>query len=1098
MKLRTIAVLSVLVCLTGSVIAQQMIRTDHFYIYFTPGAENTARRVAEISEEVYPNLAAAFDAFDRVGKITVLIHDDSDFSNGFASYAQNRVEVWASDLEFELRGSSNWIRNVMTHELAHIFSLRAAMNRWFTYFQINFGRYNVNPDYVFSIPFYHLNVPSWYAEGIAQFEAEEQGNDAWDTHRDMLLRMAVLENDLLTYDEMGVFTKDGLHSEMIYNQGFALVNYIHDTYGKNKAEALTRSIGLFSFDQSIRKQLGVESEQLYFEWKQALFERYSLLARNHRIFPAPLNEALPDYWPVYDQFPDAIPQSEYTMPFYEGQMVIDGGFLDYYPVLAPDGRKVAYVSNENVDFALTELKLYNRESGEVEMLVKRVNSRISWTPDSKRLVYVKRKENFNDLFIYDLDSEKEHRISRYLRVKDPAVSPDGQTVAFVRNKDGSTNLGLVDIDGKNIRYLTRYNDGSQIYSPSWSPDGERIVFSIFRDHDRDIAMISVHSPAYTGPGNAPENTALIDPSNLHVLIHSIADERDPVWLPDGSGILFSSDRDGIFNLYTYYLASGRVYRNTSVIGGAFRPSISTDGGTVIYAGYHAANYNIYAIPTMTMGNPVDWDAVPRDYVNIYRGKSLRELYTLGKSANRLVLYEATPVISFSPNFVGNRFTINTMNLGLRFTIGDQFSENYFSGLALVGRPLKQSEYTEMNYTVSGFYQRRLPALWTQDRALAPHGYGFFNKRVIHDMDEVDYEDTYQEVNSYILQYADGTLDTLDNVLYQDVYRVTGKDQSRFDFSYWGGGMHLPINRYQEAGFQYMHSEYQWRLLRDLTIEGTEFFYYNNEELIDFRTPYRGQLEGVFLDAPFFRTNDYSFYWRYFKMKPTADAQINPRGVRLLSLQYNHMRSTVSDSLVYIESAVLGEDPLYVPALRKFPINMFLLNWIELIELPVRGHTLGLETLGIFMDQNIPSRDEVAGIDGYFPIRLYLGGLGTLSGYPYFTMNGSRLFTHRIKYTFPVFRNIGKQILHLYFDRLYGTLFLETGTVFNEKTDLHAFREADWLYDIGCELRMSVLHFYRIPATLYFRMAWPMEPVPEQNVERFDRRIYFGFRLGGSY
>ena len=666
------------------------------------------------------------------------------------------------------------------------------------------------------------------------------------------------------------------------------------------------------------------------------------------------------------------------------------------------------------------------------------------------------------------------------------------SIVFVKNEDGSTNLGLMDIDGKNIRYLTRYNDGSQIYSPSWSPDGAQIVFSIFRDHDRDIAMIPVHSMTYTGPGNEPENSALKDPAALQVLIHSVADERDPVWLPDGSGILFSSDRDGIFNLYTYYLASGKVYRNTSLIGGAFRPSVSRDGGTIIYAGYHAANYNIYAIPAMTMGNPENWGSVSRDYINIYRGKSLRELYTPGRAGTRLMLYNATPVISFSPNFVGNRFAINTMNLGLQFTLGDQFSHNYFSGLALVGRPLKQSEYTELNYTLSGYYQHRLPALWTQDRTLAPYGYGFFNKRVINDLDAVDYTDMIQEVNSYILQYTDGTLDTLDNVLYQDVYRVTGKDQSRYDFSHWGGGMSLPIDRYQEAGFQYMHSDYQWRLLRDLSISGTEYYYYNNVELAFLRTPYQGQLNGEFLNATFFKSNDYSVYWQYLKMKPTADAIINPRGVRLISLQVSHLQSTVSDSLVYVESAVLGEDPLYIP------INQFAFNWIELIELPLRGHTLGLETLGIFMDKKIPSREEVAGIDGYFPVRLYLGGLGTLSGYPYFTMNGSRLFTHRLKYTFPVFGNIGKQIQHLYFDRLYGTLFLETGTVFNERTDLHAFSKADWLYDIGCELRMSVLHFYRIPSTLYFRVAWPMESVPEEGVDRLDSRIYFGFRLGGSY
>ena len=100
----------------------------------------------------------------------------------------------------------------------------------------------------------------------------------------------------------------------------------------------------------------------------------------------------------------------------------------------------------------------------MKKLVERVRSRVSWTPDSKQLVYVRRKENFNDLFVYNLDKEKERRISRNLRAKDPAVSPDGSLIAFVRNQDGSTNLGLMNIDGTNIRYLTHYNDGTQIYA----------------------------------------------------------------------------------------------------------------------------------------------------------------------------------------------------------------------------------------------------------------------------------------------------------------------------------------------------------------------------------------------------------------------------------------------------------------------------------------------------------------------------------------------------------------------------------------------------------------------------------------------------------
>ena len=57
---------------------------------------------------------------------------------------------------------------------------------------------------------------------------------------------------------------------------------------------------------------------------------------------------------------------------------------------------------------------------------------------------------------------------------------------------------------------------------------------------------------------------------------------------------------------------------------------------------------------------------------------------------------------------------------------------------------------------------------------------------------------------------------------------------------------------------------------------------------------------------------------------------------------------------------------------------------------------------------------------------------------------------------------------------------------------------NWLQDFGFELRLFLNHFYRIPSTAYFHIAWPLEDLPTEGVEKYDKRIYFGLRLGGSY
>ncbi|MBN1782141.1 PD40 domain-containing protein [bacterium] len=1080
--------------------AQSVILTDHFHIFYYPGSENTARRVADVAEEVYTPLAAAFDAFDEVGRIYVQVHDETDFSNGYASYAQNKIEIWASDLEFELRGSHNWIRNVITHELAHIFSLKAARNKWFSYFQLNFGRYNVNPDYYFSLPMYHLNVPGWYAEGIAQFESQQNGYDSWDTHRDMLLRMAVLESDLLGYDEMGVFAGDGLHSEMIYNQGYALVNYIHQAYGEDKAEALTHHIGLFSFEKTIEKVLGIKADQLYEDWVYAIYESYWDMAGKRQSEadsgPAPV---LAGTWIPYKCNPDAVRMSTLTEQFDEGTLIVDGGFLDYYPVLSPDGSRIAYVSNEGCEFALTDLRIYDPGTGRVEKLEEEVDSRLAWTPDSRKIVYVKRKENYNDLYIYDMDKKKSRRISRNLRARDPAVSPDGNRIVFVRNQDGSTNLGLMNTDGTNIRYLTAYNDGTQVYSPSWSPDGQTVVFSVYREADRDIAMVPADMPSYTKKAEAPDSAAFLDPSAVQILVHSAADERDPVWMPDGSAIVFASDWDGIFNIYSYDMATARISRHTSVIGGAFRPSLSSDGKTLVYSGYHAANYNIYAMPWKTGGTAVPYETVHRDYVRIYTGKPVRELYTTGKAGKRWALLGVTPIISLSPNFVGNRFTINTINLGVQAAVGDLFDRDYFAGTLLAGRALKHSEYVDLNYTVSGYYERRLPALLTQDRTLAPRGYGFYAKRVINDFDDQSQhvQDSFR--SDLIVFYPDESVDTLANVRVELDQEVKGGYKSTYDFTYIGAGLDVPVSQRQTAGAQFMHRDYAWRVAEDVIVDDRTRFFYEGQELMFEGMPYHLESRMTLFDTRFFKSDELSLYWQYSKLKPTADAMINPRGARLLYAAYSRLQTTITDSLIYIENSGPGSGPPNIPSLRKFPVNQLMFNWIELISLPLRRHTLGLETMGIFMDQRIPAREELIDIDGYFPLRLYLGGMETLRGYPYFTQTGSKLLSHRIKYTLPLMRPIGKQIFHLYLDRLYGSVFYETGTAWNSNDiSLTVLENARWLQDVGFELRLSVAHFYRIPSTVYFIMAWPRVSVPRLDIDRGDFRMYFGFRVGGSY
>ena len=89
----------------------------------------------------------------------------------------------------------------------------------------------------------------------------------------------------------------------------------------------------------------------------------------------------------------------------------------------------------------------------------------------------------------------------------------------------------------------------------------------------------------------PDTMAYALDTEFTAVVASEADEREPVWMPDGSSILYSSDRSGVFNIYLKNLETGEEKQVTNVVGGAFVPWPTPDGNHIVYAGYHASNYS---------------------------------------------------------------------------------------------------------------------------------------------------------------------------------------------------------------------------------------------------------------------------------------------------------------------------------------------------------------------------------------------------------------------------------------------------------------------------------------------------------------------------
>ncbi|MDP1677330.1 MAG: biopolymer transporter Tol [Bacteroidota bacterium] len=541
----------------------QTLETKHFLVHYHDGAERTARVIAQVAEDIYGPVTTLYE-HEPDQKVSFAVIDYEDNSNGAAYFYDNKILIWAPALDFDLRGTHNWLRNVIVHEFTHIIQIQTSMKfgrkfpgiylQWLNYEEerrqdVLYGY----PNTVVSYPLSGFIIPSWFAEGVAQYNRPEMSYDYWDSHRDMILRSYVLDSNMLSWNEMSVFGKTSLGNESSYNAGFALSKYLSETYGQDIIPKIAKNISrtnMVTMDQSIERTIGKTGQQIYDEWKNYLTSDY-----RKRVEKIESNKV-------------------------EGTRIADVGFGNMNPAFSPDGEKIAYISNKETDyFGLSSIYIYDVNTKEEKMLVAGVRSTLSWSSDGQKIYYSKLTDNqdigfkISDLFVYDLENEEEIQLTKGLRAANPSLSSDGKLLSFAVGNDGTMNVGISDTTGGNFHQITSYKSGEQIYLPKWSPDGKNIVFGYAFREEQDIASVN------------------IEIRSVDILVDGTPDDRNPVYSADGKYLYFVSDRTGIFNVYKLNVATKEVTQVTNVLGGAFTPSLS-DSGKMAYSLYTSRGFKI--------------------------------------------------------------------------------------------------------------------------------------------------------------------------------------------------------------------------------------------------------------------------------------------------------------------------------------------------------------------------------------------------------------------------------------------------------------------------------------------------------------------------
>ena len=300
-----------------------------------------------------------------------------------------------------------------------------------------------------------------------------------------------------------------------------------------------------------------------------------------------------------------------------------------------------------------------------------------------QIAFVSRRDGNPEIYVMNADGKNPRRLtnnpaSDYA----PSWSPDGKRIAFISDRDRhprrripdwfASEIYVMDADGGNQQNLT--NHPSDDRSPSWSPDGKRIVFESDRDNDKGHNIEIYVMDA--------------DGSNQINITKNLTSDTDPAWSPDGKRIVFSAQREGhvvhnldiIYEIYVMDADGGNQQRLTENRNNDWNPVWSPDGKRIAFMGDRkgdAINFDIYVMEAdggnqQKLTNHRDWDGSPswspdseRIVFNSNRaGKS--EIYVMDADGGNLQNLTNNPHSDFGPAWLNTPFSVSPT--GKQFTI----------------------------------------------------------------------------------------------------------------------------------------------------------------------------------------------------------------------------------------------------------------------------------------------------------------------------------------------------------------------------------------------------------------------------------------------
>ena len=216
-------------------------------------------------------------------------------------------------------------------------------------------------------------------------------------------------------------------------------------------------------------------------------------------------------------------------------------------------------------------------------------------------------------------------------VRAPVVSPDGRKIAFEYTAvgEGGENIWIYDLDQETVSRLTF--EGLRNMHPFWSPDGDEVGFSSNRD-----GLFAL----FSRPVDLSTDARLL-----------LADPTSPLyeasWMPDGEGLVYRGGTGGREDLWYATLDSTPIV----LVETAFRelnPAISPDGRWLAYSSDESGRWEVYVRSIEGTGGRAQVST--GGGTNPVWARNGGELFYLGLDASDASFYLTVATVRLDPDF----------------------------------------------------------------------------------------------------------------------------------------------------------------------------------------------------------------------------------------------------------------------------------------------------------------------------------------------------------------------------------------------------------------------------------------------------------------